>query len=199
MPCQLDLLTGKPKRRIKYGQLYSKGGQSSAESAVEKWLASKGILFDRHAKIGSTTGLDTATIVRREIERHGKADGTFELVSKKFDVSKALENARCDFRIESVNTSTKKLETYFIEYWGLCNPKIEVSAKTLRKMHNRLIILYTFVKKPLKEEIYSRNGLNLVSLFRKDLNKLDEKLGFLEKLEQPQKMLGSFFNQQSSP
>lgn len=189
---QLDL-AGKPKRgKFKYGQLYSKGGQSSAESAVEGWLASRGILFDRHALIGSADGLDTATIVRHELERHGKADGTFELISKKFDVSKALENARCDFRIEGVDTSTKKLGTYFIEYWGLCNPKIEVSAKTLRKMHNRLIILYTFVKKPLKEEIYSRNGLTLVSLFRRDLNRLDEKLGFLEKLEQPQKSLSGF-------
>ncbi len=196
---QLDL-AGKPKlRKFKYGQLYSKGGQSGAESAVEAWLASKGILFDRHARIGSAEGLDVAAIVKTELQKHGKHCASFELISNRLDMSKALNNARCDFKIEGINPSTKNLETHFIEYWGLCNPKIEVSKKTMRKMHNRLVILYTFVKKPIKEEIYSRNGLKLVSLFRPDLKRLDEKLGFLEKLEQPQKMLGSFFNQQSSP
>ncbi len=190
---QVDL-TGKPKReRFRYGQLYSRGGQSSAESGVEAWLASKGILFDRHALIGSAEGLDIAAIVKTELQKHGKNCGeAFELISNKLDMSKALNNARCDFKIEGVNPSTKELEAHFIEYWGLCNPKIEVSRKTMRKMHNRLVILYTFVKKPVKEEIYSRNGLRLVSLFRRDLNKLDEKIGFLEKLEQPQKSLSTF-------
>lgn len=188
---QLDL-TGKPKRRTKYGQLYSKGGQSSAESAVEEWLTSRGILFERHARIGSADGIDSATIVRKELERHGKTEDAFELISKKLDVSKALENARCDFRIEGTSPATGKADAYFIEYWGLCNPKIEISKRTMRKMHKRLIILYTFVKKPVKEEIYSRNKMKLVSLFRRDLNKLDEKLGFLEKLEQPQKALSKF-------
>lgn len=192
MPTQLDL-TGKPKRgKIKYGQLYSKGGQSGAESAVEEWLASRGILFDRHALIGSAEGLDVAAIVKTELQKHGKHCEAFELISNKLDMSKALNNARCDFRIEGVNPSTKNLETHFVEYWGLCNPKIEVSKKTMRKMHNRLVALYTFVKKPVKEEIYSRNGLKLVSLFRPDLKRLDEKLGFLEKLEQPQKSLSKF-------
>lgn len=189
---QLDL-TGKPKRRkIKYGQLYSKGGQSGAESAVEEWLASKGILFERHALIGGADGIDAIAIVRNELEKHGKPDGAFELLCEKFDISKALNNARCDFRIEGINPSTKNLETHFIEYWGLCNPKIEISKKTLRKMHNRLVVFYTFVKKPVKEEIYARNGLRLVSLFRPDLKRLDEKLGFLEKLVQPQKALSKF-------
>lgn len=192
MPTQLDL-TGNPKRgKIRYGQLYSKGGQSSAESGVEAWLTSKGILFDRHALIGSAEGLDVAAIVKAELQKHGKQCDAFELISNRLDMSKALNNARCDFRIEGVNPLTKKLEAHFIEYWGLCNPKIEVSKKTMRKMHNRLVILYTFVKKPVKEEIYSRNGLKLVSLFRRDLNRLDEKLGFLEKLEQPQKSLSIF-------
>lgn len=190
---QVDL-TGKPKlERFRYGQLYSKGGQSSAESAVEGWLASKGILFDRHALIGSAEGLDVAAIVKAELQKHGKNCGeAFELISGKLDVSKALNNARCDFKVEGVNPSTKKLETHFIEYWGLCNPKIDISKRTMRKMHNRLVILYTFVKKPVKEEIYSRNGLRLVSLFRPDLGRLEGKLGFLEKLEQPQKSLSVF-------
>lgn len=189
---QLDL-TGKPKRRkIRYGQLYSRGGQSSAESAIEGWLASKKIFFDRHALIGSAEGLDSAAVVRGELERHGKGNEAFKIVSEKLDISRAVNNARCDFKVEGMDPSNQNMETYFIEYWGLCNPKIEVSKKAMRKMHSRLVVLYTFVKKPIKEEIYSRNGLKLVSLFRPDLKRLDEKLGFLEKLEQPQKPLSRF-------
>lgn len=109
---------------------------------------------------------------------------TNKLKLKKIDNNKSV--GRYDFKIEGVNKSTGKDEVYYVEYWGMYNPNVKITKETLRRLYNRLLVNYTFIKKPLKEKYYNALGLNLISLTRTELKKqtLDDKLKCLLDLDQ---------------
>jgi hypothetical protein len=159
---------------------------SKAEMKIAKWLIENEKAFRTHGALKSDEGVcvtheELKKIVVSEAKKHGKSQEEIGLLLKRFDLVSAFENvSRYDFRV----TGSQRRE-YYIEYWGLCNPKLEINEKNLRRNYPRKMIEYTFVKKPLKEHLYERSNLKLISLYRKDLKKLDEKLRPVKELEQP--------------
>jgi hypothetical protein len=109
---------------------------------------------------------------------------TSKLKLRKIDGSRSI--GRYDFKVEGTNRNTGKEETYYVEYWGMYNPNIKITKENLRRLYNRLLVNYTFIKKPLKEKYYNALGLNLISLTRAELRKqvLDDKLKCLLDLDQ---------------
>jgi hypothetical protein len=200
---QIDL-EGKPAKRgrIKYRKLFAKHsrkkkqqvtiGQYRAESGAEgkiiEWLKEHGIAFESHGAIPQASTLADANKLVEEILSSFTPEErellTTKLKLKKIDNSRSI--GRYDFKVEGVNDSTGKFETYYIEYWGMYNPNVKITRENMRRLYNRLLVNYTVIKKPLKEKYYKLMGLNLISLTRAELKKqvLDEKLSCLLTLDQ---------------
>jgi hypothetical protein len=197
-------LEGKPAKRgrIKYRKLFSKrskgktddappGGlraDSESEGKVIAWLNERGIAFEAHGAIPSAgTNVDVNQLLEEVLSGFSTDERellTTKLKLKKIDSNKSI--GRYDFKVEGVNRSTGKNEIYYVEYWGMYNPNVKITKVTLRRLYNRLLVNYTFIKKPLKEKYYMALGLNLISLTRTELKKqaLDDKLKCLLDLDQ---------------
>jgi len=197
-------MDGKPAKRgrIKYRKLFSRHktkkkaqagtrqnrGESEAEERIISWLDENKISFEAHGAIPrGRIPVDANKLLEEVLSNFSAEDRellTTKLQLKKIDSNRAF--GRYDFKVEGNNRITGKPETYFIEYWGMYNPNVKITKENLRRLYNRLLINYTFIKKPLKEKYYRSIGLNLISLTRSELKKqvLDEKLGCLLSLEQ---------------
>jgi hypothetical protein len=200
---QIDL-EGKPAKRgrIKYRKLFSRRSKkkteesatvgrradSEAEQKVIAWLEEHGIAYAAHGAIPSA---GTSIDINKALEEilSGFSSEERELLTSKLKLGKIDSNrsvGRYDFKIEGTNRSTGKHEIYYIEYWGMYNPNVKITKENLRRLYNRLLVNYTFIKKPLKEKYYNALGLNLISLTRTELKKqaLDDKLKPLLNLDQ---------------
>ncbi len=197
-------LEGKPAKRgrIKYRKLFSrrskkeaeetsKDGQradSDSEKKVIAWLNEHRVAFEAHGAIPSSgRSVDANGLLEQVLS--GFSPEERELLTSKLKLKKTDGNrsiGRYDFKIEGTNRNTGKHEIYYVEYWGMYNPNVRITKENLRRLYNRLLVNYTFIKKPLKEKYYSALGLNLISLTRKELRKqvLDDKLKCLLDLDQ---------------
>jgi hypothetical protein len=197
-------LEGKPAKRgrVKYRKLFSKHSRKKTEQApsgnlradsesegkVIAWLKEHDIAFEAHGAIPRPNiHIDVNALLAEVLSKF--APDEIELLTSKLKLKK-IDNSRSvgryDFKIEGANKNTGKHETYFIEYWGMYNPNVKITKENLRRLYNRLLVNYTFIKKPLKEKYYQALGLNLISLTRTELKKqaLDEKLKCILDLDQ---------------
>jgi len=197
-------LEGKPAKRgkIKYRKLFSShskkkkeerstGGlraDSDSEGRVIAWLKEHRVAFEAHGAIPNAGKyVDINKLLEEILSRFSSEERellTSKLKLKKIEGSRSI--GRYDFKIEGIDKSTGKHETYYVEYWGMYNPNVKITKENLRRLYNRLLINYTFIKKPLKEKYYSALGLNLISLTRTELRNqvLDDKLKCLVDLDQ---------------
>ncbi len=197
-------LEGKPAKRgrVKYRKLFSKHSRkkteqppfgdfradSESEGKVIAWLREHGLSFEAHGAIPhANTDIDVNALLAEVLSEFTPDE--IELLMSKLKLKK-IDNSRSigryDFKIEGANKTTGKHETYYVEYWGMYNPNVKITKENLRRLYNRLLVNYTFIKKPLKEKYYAALGLNLISLTRTELRKqvLDEKLKCLLDLDQ---------------
>jgi hypothetical protein len=197
-------LEGKPAKRgrVKYRKLFSKHSRkkseqlpsgnfhadSESEGKVIAWLMEHEIAFEAHGAIPhANTYVDVNALLTEVLSTFTPDEIellTSKLKLKKIDNSRSI--GRYDFKIEGIDKNTGKHETYYVEYWGMYNPNVKITKENLRRLYNRLLVNYTFIKKPLKEKYYEALGLNLISLTRAELKNqtLDEKLKCLLDLDQ---------------
>lgn len=197
-------LEGKPAKRgrIKYRKLFSRRSKKKTEEApttgvradsepekkIIAWLREHGLAFAAHGVIPNAGKSVDANGLLEEVlsgfTSEEKELLTSKLKLRKIDSSRSV--GRYDFKIEGTNRSTGKHEIYYIEYWGMYNHSVKITKENLRRLYNRLLVNYTFIKKPLKEKYYNALGLNLISLTRAELKKqvLDDKLKCLLSLDQ---------------
>jgi hypothetical protein len=197
-------LEGKPAKRgrVKYRKLFSKHSKkktrespkvgpradSESEQKVIAWLDEHGIAFAAHGAIPTASiGIDVNKLMEEILSGFSSEERellTTKLNLRKIDSKRSV--GRYDFKIEGTDRSTGKHEIYYIEYWGMYNPNVKITKENLRRLYNRLLVNYTFIKKPLKEKYYNALGLNLISLTRTELKKpvLDDKLKPLLNLDQ---------------
>ena len=213
---QIDLEGGTARRgRIKYRKLFSKRSrrknlesetgslraESEAEGKVIEWLKDHHIIFEAHGAIPHLSkNIDANNLLQEILSRFGQDEKdllTTKLKLKKIENNRSI--GRYDFKVEGINKATGKHVTYYIEYWGMYNPNVKVTKESLRRLYNRLLVNYTLIKKPLKEKYYQSLGLNLISLTRSDLRKLnlDQKLGCLLDLNQDD-LLSSFMRDEDA-
>ncbi|WXG44100.1 MAG: hypothetical protein WED04_08715 [Promethearchaeati archaeon SRVP18_Atabeyarchaeia-1] len=214
---QIDLQGKRTRRgRIKYRKLFSRRSKkkrpetivgdiradSGAEAKVITWLKEHDLVFEAHGAIPhSRRKVDANKLVEEILS--GFSSERRELLASKLKLKKIENNrsiGRYDFKVEGTSRSNGKHEVYYIEYWGLYNPNVEVTKDSLRKLYNRLLVNYTLIKKPLKEKYYRAIGLNLISLTRANLKKksLDEKLGCLLDLDQNH-LISKFMSKENVP
>jgi hypothetical protein len=200
---QIDL-EGKPAKRgrIKYRKLFSKHSKrktaeasttgsradSESEARVIAWLEEHGLAFEAHGAIPNAgTNINVNGLLQEILSAFSSEERellTSRLKLGKINSTKSI--GRYDFKIEGTNRSTGKHEIYYVEYWGMYNPNIKITKGNLRRLYNRLLVNYTFIRKPLKEKYYNALKLNLISLTRAELRKpvLDDKLKPLLDLDQ---------------
>jgi len=193
---QVDLF-GKRKRAFRFGRMFRKAGRhdSPAEGRIADFLGERGVGFRAHARIIPARLAKTLRFPEEEklgIVRSGLSGERLDLVLKKANLEKIHpELFRSDFLVEGLDRNGKR-KRVFIEYFGLWNPKVPITNKSMRKRHTRQVAIYTFVKFPLKRALYGKSGAETVFLFPGETANLERKLKKVLELRQDKTTLGGW-------
>ncbi len=188
---QINLFGEKRRHVWKFGRIFGpRAGKSDsgAEAEIAAFLKENGVSFKSHPFIlpaarrrkPAFSEAEKGEIVRKG---SGLPAGDLELVLKRTPLARVRpELFRSDFLVEGRRAG--RPARVFVEYLGLHNPRTKVTAAAMRRRHYRQIAAYTFVKTPLREELYRRAGLEVVMLGKKDLSDLGTALASVLGMDQ---------------